>query len=77
VSKKSFRPESHRQNTQVRLIVLGFLLLLGIGGSLVWFFYGSSAAFTAVACLVVFGGVLGLLWLLLTLMEMWVKEDDA
>ncbi len=77
MSKNSFSPERHRRKTQVRLVVIGFLLLLGVGGPFVWFLYGSSAAITAIVCILAFGGILGLLWLILTLMELWVKEDDA
>ena len=77
VNKKSFSPERHQRRTQVRLIAIGFLLLMGIGGLLVWRFYGGPAAITAIACILGFGGILGLLWLILTLMELWAKQDDV
>ena len=76
MSKKSFSPEHHQSKTMSRLVMAGFLILLGAGGVLVWAFYGSSAAVTAVACILGFGAILGLLWLILTLMELWVKDDE-
>lgn len=74
--RRSFSPDRHRRQTQVRLIVWGLLILLGIGGGLVWLFYGRSAAVTAVVCLLAAVGILGLLWLILTLLERWVKEEE-
>lgn len=71
----SFDPSRHRQQTQTRLVLGGLLVLLGIGGVLVWLLYGGAAAVTAVACLLGGAGILGLLWLILTLLELWVKED--
>jgi polyferredoxin len=74
--KRSFDPQQHWRETQTRLLVGGMLILLLVGGSLVWVFYGRAAALTAIACLLATGGVLGLLWLILTLLERWVKEDE-
>ena len=74
--KRSFDPRRHRRQTQVRLIAGGLAIVVIIGGGLVWALYGLSAAVTAVMCLLAAAGVFGLLWLILTLMESWVKEDD-
>jgi hypothetical protein len=52
------------------------LILVGVGGGLVWLLYGRSAALTAVACLLTASGLFGLLWGLLTLLESWLKEKD-
>jgi hypothetical protein len=52
------------------------LVLLGVGGGLVWLLYGGSAAATAVVCLLAVAGIFGILWLILTLLELWVKEDE-
>jgi hypothetical protein len=52
------------------------VVLVVVGGGLVWLLYGVSAAITAVLCLLAAAGVLGLLWLLLTLLERWVKEEE-
>lgn len=54
----------------------GLGLVLLVGGGLVWLFYGGMAAITTVSCLLVTAGVFGLLWLLLALLERWVKEDE-
>jgi hypothetical protein len=51
-------------------------ILLIVGGGLVWAIYGSGAALTAVLCLLVCFGLFGLLWLLLSLLEAWVREDE-
>jgi hypothetical protein len=58
------------------LILGGLAVLIIVGGGLVWLLYGGSAAITAVLCLLVSAGVLGVLWLLLTLLERWVKEEE-
>jgi hypothetical protein len=72
----SFSPSRHRRQTQSRLVLGGLLVILGIGGGLVWWIYGGTAAATAVACLLAGAGIFGLLWLILTLLELWVKEDE-
>jgi hypothetical protein len=74
--KKDFSVDRHQRQTQNRLIIGGFLILLGVGGGLVWAFYGGTAAATAVACLLAAAGLFGLLWLILTLLELWVREDE-
>ena len=75
-SKRSFSFDRHRRQTQNRLIAAGFLILLGIGGGLVWLFYGRTAALTAVACLLGVLGLVSLLGLILWLMERWVGEEE-
>ena len=75
--KTSFSPARHRGQTQVRLIVAGFSILAVVGGGLVWLIYGQAEAITAILCLVAAGGAFGLLWLFLSLLERWVKDDDA
>ena len=66
----------YRSQTQARLIAGGLLILLVVGGGLVWAIYGRSAAMMAVLCLLVGAGLFGLLWLLLSLLEIWVKDDE-
>ena len=75
-ARRSFDSRRHRRQTQVRLIVGGLALLVIVGGGLVWLLYGGTAALTAVLCLLAAAGVMGLLWLILTLLELWVKEDE-
>lgn len=73
---RPFSPERHRRQTRARLILGGMLVLLVVGGGLVWLFYGRTAAFTAVVCLLGAAAVMALLWLILTLLERWVKDEE-
>lgn len=50
---------------------------MGVGGGLVWLIYGGSAAMTAIACLLAMFGLFGLLWVILSLLELWVKEEEG
>jgi hypothetical protein len=72
---RSFSPARYRRQTQARLVFGGALILMVVGGGLVWVIYGSSAAITAVLCLLAAVGIFGLLWLVLSLLERWTKED--
>jgi hypothetical protein len=72
----SFQPDRHRRQTQARLLLGGLLVLMVVGGGLVWLFFGSTAALTTVLCLLAPACLFGLLWLLLILVERWVKEDE-
>jgi uncharacterized membrane protein len=74
--RRSFSSERHRHQTQARLIFGGLLILVIVGGGLVWAIYGRAAALTAVGCLLTVAGLFGLLWLILTLLERWVREDE-
>jgi hypothetical protein len=74
--RHGFDPRRHWQQTQVRLLFGGLASVIIVGGGLVWALYGLSSAVTAVSCLLAAAGVLGVLWLILTLLESWVKEDD-
>lgn len=76
-NRPSFSPDRHRRQTQARLLLVGALILLGIGGGLVWRIYGRTAAITAVACLAVGVGLFGLLWLIMTLLEWWAKRGES
>lgn len=73
----SFSSDRYRRQTQNRLILGGFLILVGVGGGLVWLLYGQSAALTAVACLFGAAGLFGVIWVILTLLELWVKEEES
>ena len=67
--------ERHRQQTYARLVLGGLSILILVGGGLIWLLYGRSAALTAVACLLVAASLFGLLWLILSLLELWVQDD--
>ena len=74
--RRSFDPRRHMQQTQGRLIVAGLAILLIVGGGLVWLLYGDVAAVSAVACLLVAVGLVGLLWLMLVLLEKWARAGE-
>ncbi|NIV33058.1 MAG: hypothetical protein GWN58_27515 [Anaerolineae bacterium] len=64
------------QQTQSRLIVAGLALLIIVGGGLVWLLYGDVAAVSAVSCLLVAVGLVGLLWVILVVLERWAKAGE-
>lgn len=68
--------DRHRQQTYGRLVFGGLSILVLVGGALVWLFYGRTAALAAAACLLTAAGLFGLLWLVLSLAERWVREDE-
>ena len=74
--ERPFSPQQHRRQTRARLILGGMLVLLIVGGGLVWLFYGRTAALTAALCLLGAAAVMALLWLILALLERWVKDDE-
>ncbi|MBN1659364.1 MAG: hypothetical protein JXA93_13245 [Anaerolineae bacterium] len=73
---RSFEPGRHRRGTEARLVAGGYLILIVIGGALVWLLYGRAAALTAVICLLAMASIVVLLWLILSLLERWVGEDE-
>jgi hypothetical protein len=66
---KPTNPRAQRRREQRRLfwVIAAFLVI--VGGAVIALVYGPGAAVLGLACLLVGAGVLGLLWLLLTLME--------
>lgn len=60
----------------MRLILGGALVLVLVGGGLIWLFYGRSAALVAASCFLAIVAIGGLLWLILRLMELWVRGDE-
>ena len=75
VPQKGFQPERHRAQTQSRLILGGFAILLVLGGAFIWWAYGGGAALVGVSCLLSFMALFGLLFGILKLMEMWSREE--
>jgi hypothetical protein len=76
IVKERFTPERHWRGTQARLILGGALILVVVGGGLIWLFYGRPAALVAVSCFLVVAAIGSLLWLVLRLLEMWVRGDE-
>jgi hypothetical protein len=74
--KRVFTVDHHRRQTQSRLIAGGLLILLGVGGGLVGLLYGRTAALTVLLCLSAAAGIFGLLWLILAVLDLFVKEDE-
>ena len=74
--RRPFSPGGHWQQTQVHLILGGILVLVLVGGGLIWLLYGRTAAIAAISCLLVVAGLIGLLWLILRLLEAWVGGDE-
>jgi len=74
--KRRFTPEGHWRGTQVRLILGGALILVLVGGGLIWLFYGRSAPLVAVSCFLVILVIGGLLGLILRLMALWGRGDE-
>ena len=73
---RSFDTTRHRRSTEARLVAGGYLVLLVVGGALVWLLYGRAAAMVAVSCLLVTAVIVALLWLVLSLLERWVRGDE-
>lgn len=76
--RRSWRSDldRHRRQTYARLVLGGLAILVLVGGGLVWLLYGPSAALATVACLLVAASLFGLLWLILSVLEIWVREDE-
>ncbi len=51
------------------------IFLVGVGGLLIALIYGAGPAALGISCLLGGAGLFGLVWLILTLMERWAKED--
>ncbi|MGQ9585770.1 MAG: hypothetical protein ACUVXG_10260 [Anaerolineae bacterium] len=74
--QQGFDPRKHWAQTQARLILGGFAILLGVGGGLIGLLYGPGEAVAGISCLLAFMGLFGALWGLLKLMELWVGEES-
>lgn len=59
----------YARNTQLRLALGALALLFGVGGLLIYLFYGPGGAALGLMCLVI-----GLLPVLLILVALWIME---
>ena len=66
------RAQRRREQRRLFWIVVAFLVV--VGGIAIALVYGPQAAVLGLVCLLAGAGVLGLLWLLLTLMEKLVGK---
>jgi hypothetical protein len=67
---RKYRRQTERQLT---IAVVAFLVL--VGGGLIGLIYGPGAALMGISCLLLGAGIIGLLFIILTLMERWAKSD--
>ncbi len=62
-----------REDRLLVIIIVAFLVL--VGGVAIGLVYGWQTAAYGGACLLVGGGLFGLIWLILVLVERWSKGD--
>lgn len=65
----------HSSQTIQRLIAGGLMLLIGVGGILIYWIYGIGAAFLGVLCIFIGLLPIGLIILILGVME-WIVERN-
>ncbi len=66
----------YRRETDRKLLIAVLALLVVGGGALIGLIYGGWAAATALICLLAGAGLILFLWLLLSLLERWVKDSE-
>ena len=64
---------SHRTRTDRNLLIGFFALLFLVGGALIWWLYGGSAAAVGVVCIALGAGLAGAV-LLITLGLQWLSD---
>ena len=62
------------RDTEHRLLMLVLFVLVIVGTALIALSYGIGPAVTALACLMFGAGLIGVLWLIFTLIGRWVGE---
>jgi hypothetical protein len=70
----NIRAMQRRHERQLALMVMAFLVI--IGGGLIALIYGPVSILTAVPCLLVGAGAIGLLFLLLEVLERWAANNE-
>ena len=65
---------NYARQTNIRLIIGGLLLLFIVGLGLIYFFYGPSAAFMGLICLLAGLVPLFLIWLVFFVLEFITKR---
>ena len=75
VSRPPTNYRAHRRATDRQLAIAVVLFLLLVGSGLITVIYQPVAGVVAFGCLLFGVGILGLLWILLTLIGRWVEED--
>jgi hypothetical protein len=62
-----------REDRRLVFVIMAFLVV--VGGTAIGVVYGWGTAATGAICLVVGAGIIGLLWLILSLVERWVGRE--
>ncbi len=75
VSRPPTNYRAHRRATDRQLAIAVVLFLLFVGTGLITIIYQPAAGIVAFGCLLFGVGILGFLWILLTLIGRWVGED--
>lgn len=72
--RSSFDARRFARSTEARLVMAFFVLLYGVGGGLIWFFYGQGAAILGLACIT--GGLFFFLFLyaIMSVIGYWAGE---
>ncbi len=74
VSRPPTNYRAHRRATDRQLAIAVVLFLLLVGSGLITVIYQPLAGVVAFGCLLLGVGILGLLWILLTLIGRWVED---
>ena len=75
ISQPPTNYRAHRRATDRQLAIAVVLFLLFVGTGLIAIIYQPVAGIVAFGCLLFGVGILGFLWILLTLIGRWVGED--
>jgi hypothetical protein len=66
----------YAQQTNLRLIIGGVILIFVIGIGLIYSFYGPAAAFTGLICLIIGLVPMILIWFMLWILELITKRAN-
>ena len=67
---------AYARKTNVRLFIGFFVVLVLIGGGLIWWVYGRAAAVSGAFCMLASASPLVLIWLALNIIEWVAKKAD-
>ena len=75
-NQDGFNATHFTRSSEIRLLAAFFLLLAGVGGALIWLFYGANAAYLGWGCMAVFGFFFALVWGIMSLISWWANKDE-
>ena len=64
----------HRRHTEWRMILGGFVLIVVVGGSLLWLLWGLSVALIGLAAILAATAIFAVLLALMSLLEKWARS---